>query len=341
MLKNALFWEPYMKDSVRCFLCMRKCIIDKGQWGWCQTRYNQDGQLITVTYGKVALSSISPIETKHMYNFFPGSLWLSLGGLGCNFQCHGCQSWGLSHCDVKEVVNKIHDLSPEIVVKKALRNGCKGIAFSHNEPTMWLEFVLDVFKLAKSEGLSTCLVTNGYLGSKAFDAIAEYTDGLCIDVKGSFMESYTRIAAVTDINTIFSNASDAKRKHAMHVEVVTNIIPGYNSSEKEIKEIASWMFAELGKDTPLHLTRFFPYGEFKDVVPTPVGLLEKSRLLAMKEGLNYVYIGNIPGHLSANTYCQKCKKIIIKRKEYDEVELNLKNGHCSNCKSLIFGRFSL
>lgn len=341
MVKSGLFWESYMKDAVRCFLCMRKCIIDKGNFGWCQTRYNQDGQLMTVTYGKVAMSTISAIETKNMYNFFPGSSWLSLGGLGCNFKCHGCQSWSLSHCDIKATINKINDFSPENVVKKAKQNRCKGIIFAHNEPTMWFEFVLDVFKLAKTEGLSTCLVTNGYLGTKAFDTIAEFVDGLCIDIKGSFMESYTRIADVTDINIIFSNASDAKRRHAMHVEVVTNVIPGYNSSEKEIKEIASWIFAELGKDTPLHLTKFFPCGDFKDIIPTPDAMLERSRQLAMNEGLNYVYIGNIPGHLSANTYCQKCKKIIIKRKEYDEVESMIKDGHCPNCKALIFGRFSL
>jgi pyruvate formate lyase activating enzyme len=341
MLKKALLWEPYMKDSVRCSLCMRRCIIDPGQFGWCNCRFNKDGELFTVSYGKVAVSSITPIEKKNMYNFFPGTLWLSLGGLGCNFKCHGCQSWGLSHCDVKNQVNKTPDFSPEIIVKKAKRNGCQGITFAHNEPTMWFEYVLDVFKLAKEERLSTCIVTNGFFSPKALDMLAEVTDGICVDVKGAFMESYTRITDVSDINIIFSNASDAKRRHAMHIEIVNNVIPGYNSGEKEIKELASWIFAELGKDTPLHFTRFFPYGELKDVVPTPVNLLEKCVELAQKEGLHYVYIGNIPGHSAGNTYCQKCKKVIIKRKEYDEIESKLKNGHCPNCKSLIFGRFPL
>ncbi|MCK5346922.1 MAG: AmmeMemoRadiSam system radical SAM enzyme, partial [Candidatus Heimdallarchaeota archaeon] len=174
----------------------------------------------------------------------------------------------------------------------------------------------------------------------ALEMISKNLDGICIDVKGSFIESYTRIADISDINIIFSNASDAKRRYAIHVEIVTNIIPGYNSNEKEAKEIAAWMFAELGKDTPWHLTRFFPYGDFKEVAPTPVGLLENLHKVGKQEGLFYVYIGNIAGHNGMHTYCQNCKKIVIKRKEYDEIEMPLKDGYCPYCKSLIFGRFS-
>ncbi|MEA3438073.1 MAG: radical SAM protein, partial [Thermodesulfobacteriota bacterium] len=217
--------------------------------------------------------------------------------------------------------------------------GCQGVAFSYNEPTMWFEFVLDVFKLAKKEGLSTCYVTNGYMSSQALDMIAPYIDGFCLDVKGTFMESYTRIADISDINIIFSNGSDAKRKYAIHVEIVTNVIPGFNSNEKEMKEIAAWIFAELGKDTPWHLTRFFPFAELKNVPQTPVEQLENLRTMALSEGLLYVYLSNIPGHMGANTYCQSCKKVIIRRKEYDVVETKLKDGRCAYCNALIFGRF--
>lgn len=340
MLKEALLWEGFTGKSVRCQLCMRKCLIDDGGMGWCQTRLNKDGKLYALTYGRVSSLSVSSIERKPMFNFFPGTMWLSLGSLGCNFRCHGCQSWELSHADVKKDLNKTPYMSPEMVVKKAKQNGCQGIAFTYNEPTMWFEFVLDVFKLAKQEGLSTCYVTNGYMAPKALDMIAPYLDGFCLDVKGAFMESYTRIADVSDINIVFSNGSDAKRKFAIHVEVVTNVIPGYNSNEKEMKEIGAWIFAELGKDTPWHLTRFFPYGALKEITPTPVDLLETLRTMGLHEGLLYVYISNIPGHAGSNTYCQSCKKLIIKRKEYDEVESKLKDGRCPYCNALIFGRFA-
>ncbi|MFH1458927.1 MAG: AmmeMemoRadiSam system radical SAM enzyme [Candidatus Omnitrophota bacterium] len=339
MLKEALFWDKLIGDSVQCELCMRKCIIDSGKIGWCQGRLNQDGKLYSLNYGKIASLSVSAIEKKPMFHFFPGTRWLSIGSLGCNFRCQGCLSWDITHCDIKKKINTTPFLTPEMVVKKAKNNGCKGIAFTYNEPTVWFEFTLDVCKLAKEAGLSTCYVTNGYMCADVLDMIAPYLDGFCLDIKGAFMESYDRIADATDINMIFSNGSDAKRKHAMHIEVVTNIIPGYNSNEKELKEIADWIFAELGKDTPWHLTRFFPYGELKEIAPTPLGLLENTREMAKREGLFYVYISNIPGHEAAYTFCQKCKKPVIKRKEYDEIESKLKEGRCPHCKSLIFGIF--
>ena len=339
-MKEALLWERTMGSSIRCLLCMRKCIIDEGQHGWCQTRVNENSKLYTLTYGNIASMSISPIEKKPMYHFFPGSLWLSVGGLGCNFRCRGCQAGEFSHCDVKKALGGTHYLPPDMLVRKAKKNNCRGIAFSYNEPTMWFEYVLEVFELAKAEGMSTCLVTNGYMSPAALEMLGKYTDGFCLNVKGAFMESYGRLADVSDVNIIFSNGSEAKRRYAMHVEIATNVIPGYNAQEKEIREIASWIFAELGKDTPWHLTRFFPYGELKEVTPTPLNLLENLRSLGMKEGLLYVYIGNIPGHAAAHTYCQKCQKPVIKRLEYDEIEDRLVNGYCPHCKNIIFGRFS-
>lgn len=341
MIKEALCWKVTGEKRITCNLCMRKCEIDNGHVGWCQTRVNNGGVLYTITYGQVASLSISPIEKKPMYHFFPGSLWLSLGGLGCNFSCHGCQSWELSHCNVKEKLATTTYLSPEMAVKKAVQNGCKGIAFTYNEPMMWFEYTLDVFKLAKEQGLSTCYVTNGFMSSVALEMLCKNLDGFCIDVKGGFTDTYTRLTDISDVNVVFGNTSNAKRKYATHVEVVTNIVSGYNSNEKEVKEIAAWIFAELGKDTPWHLTRFFPYGELKEVVPTPLALLESMRQMGMREGLLYVYIGNVPGHSGTHTYCQKCKKAVIKRLEFDEIENYMSEGRCPYCQSLIFGRFPL
>ena len=340
MLKEALLWEKFTGDSVRCQLCMRKCMIDNGKVGWCRTRLNKDGKLYAITYGRVASLSVSSIEKKPMYNFFPGTTWFSLGSVGCNFRCQGCHTQELSHSDVKKSLNNIPFMTPEMTVKKAKKNGCKGIAFTYNEPTMWFEYVLDVFKLAKEQGLSTCYVSNGYMSPRALEMLSPYLDGFCLDVKGAFMESYTRIADVSDINVIFSNGSDVKRKYAIHVEIVTTVIPGYNSNEKEIREIGAWIFAELGKDTPWHLTRFSPYGGLKDVVPTPINQLENLRKMGLKEGLLYVYIGNVSSHEAMNTFCQSCKKVVIKRKEYDEIENKLKEGHCPSCNAIIFGRYA-
>ncbi|MBI4846678.1 MAG: AmmeMemoRadiSam system radical SAM enzyme, partial [Candidatus Omnitrophica bacterium] len=148
-MKEALCWEKVMESAIKCNLCMRKCLISEGQMGWCQTRINQNGVLYTLTYGHVASISVSPIEKRQMYHFFPGTTWLFLGGLGCNFRCRGCHSWEFSHCDVKKMLGKVGYMSPELVVTRAKKNGCKGIAFTFNEPTVWFEYTLDVFKLAK------------------------------------------------------------------------------------------------------------------------------------------------------------------------------------------------
>ncbi|RKY36029.1 MAG: AmmeMemoRadiSam system radical SAM enzyme [Candidatus Omnitrophota bacterium] len=339
MMKEALFWEKTLRDNVRCNLCIRKCDIKEGCLGYCGTRLNQNGTLYTLTYGRVAVMSICAIENKPMYHFFPGSLWLSVGGLGCNFRCGGCNNSDLSHADVKRSLFKTTYMTPEMVVKKAKENNCMGIAFTYNEPTMWFEFVLDVFKLAKQAGLSTCYVTNAGMSPAALGVIGEVIDGFCADVKGAFVESYSRIADVSDVNIIFSNVSEAKRKFAMHVEVVTNIIEGYNSNEAESREIASWIFAELGKDTPWHLTKFFPSGKFKDVGATSIGILRNLYSMGKKEGIYYVYIGGIQDNPEKHTYCHNCKRMLIKRKQYGEIENYLVDGHCPYCKTLIVGRY--
>jgi len=298
---------------------------------------NRGGRLYLLTYGKVSSIAVSPIEKKPMFHFFPGSQWLSLGSLGCNFRCPGCQNWDIAHADT---LNRNSEyISPEHLVRLALTYHCKGISWTYNEPTLWLEYTLHGARLAKENNLCTNYVTNGFITSEALDAIGPYMDSFRVDVKGFSRKSYGKIAHISDFTGILDVTKRAKEKWGMHVEIVTNIIPGYNDDEVELKAIALWIQSELGRDTPWHVTRFFPYLKLSHLEPTPISTLERARRTGLEVGLNYVYIGNVPGHPGENTYCPQCQALLIQRNVYEIVQYHISEGKCDYCGQTILSRF--
>ncbi len=339
MKKEALLYETLANGKVRCHTCQRRCIIGEGERGYCLTRINQGGRLYSLIYGEVASISINPIEKKPVYHFFPGSRWLSLGALGCNFRCPGCQNWELSHAKIDEKGRATHFLPPEELINLAKRHGCLGISWTFNEPTIWFEYTLEGAKLAKEQGLYTNYVTNGYITPEALDVIGPYLDVFRVDIKAFSSESYRRIAHIEDFTGILTVTKQAKQKWNMWVEVVTNITPGYNDDEAELQELASWISQELGKSTPWHLTRFFPHLELSHLNPTPIATLERAYQIAKEKGLEYVYLGNVPNHPNENTYCPHCGKLLIQRSIFDVVRYELDRGRCPNCKAEIPGKY--
>ena len=281
--------------------------------------------------------SINPIEKKPVFHFYPGSRWLSLGSLGCNFRCPGCQNWEISHARPEGGRNSY--LSPEECLGLAKRYGCLGISWTFNEPSIWLEYTLEGAKLAKENGLYTNYVTNGYITPEALDIMGPYLDVFRVDIKGFSRGSYGSIAHIADFTPILEATRRAKELWGMWVEVVTNVIPGYNDKEGELRGIASWICHELGAYTPWHITRFFPHLKLSHLEPTPIATLEKARGWAHQEGLHYVYLGNIPGHPGENTYCHQCGSLLIRRQVFDVLEYNLNQGKCSYCQATIPGRF--
>jgi pyruvate formate lyase activating enzyme len=283
--------------------------------------------------------SINPIEKKPVFHFCPGSRWLSLGSLGCNFRCPGCQNWEIAHAEPGQRGRTTSFLSAEELTSLAKQHDCVGISWTFNEPSLWLEYTLEGAKLAKEQGLFTNYVTNGYITAEALDSIGPYLDIFRVDVKGFSQTSYGSIAHIANFTPILEVTKRAKDRWGMWVEVVTNVIPGYNDKEAELRGIASWIHSELGACTPWHLTRFFPYLKLSHLQPTPTSTLEKAREWAHQEGLHYVYSGNIPGHLAENTYCHHCGKLLIRRNAFDILGYNLERNHCPYCKTLIPGRF--
>jgi pyruvate formate lyase activating enzyme len=336
MEKEAYLSRTLEENKARCLVCQRKCVIPDGRKGWCSTRINRGGKLFSLIYGEVSSFSINPIEKKPVFHFLPGSRWLSLGSLGCNFRCPGCQNWDIAHW--KEGVMHTEYLSPEEAVAQAKAAGCAGISWTFNEPTLWFEYTLDSAKLAKAQGLYTNYVTNGYISEEALDMIAPFLDVYRVDIKGFSESAYMRIGHIKDVHRILEIAKKAKG-YGMHVEVVTNVIPGYNDSETELRAIASWIRNDLGPEVPWHVTRFHPHLELSNLPPTPVAHLERARSIGKEEGLWYVYLGNVPGHKGENTYCHQCGKLLIARYVFDVLKNRMKGNQCPACKAVIPGRF--
>jgi pyruvate formate lyase activating enzyme len=337
MEKEAYIYEKLDNNKVRCLTCQRRCVISEGKRGWCHTRTNKEGRLYSLIYGEVSSLSINPVEKKPVFHFCPGSRWLSFGSLGCNFRCPGCQNWEIAHW--KDGPMPTRYLSPEESVACAKASKCIGISWTFNEPALWFEYTLDLAKLAKSQGLFTNYVTNGYITEEALDAIAPFLDVYRVDIKGFSDKTYRRMGHIKDYSGILKVAKKAKG-YGMHVEVVTNVIPGFNDSEKELRDIASWIKNALGPETPWHVTRFYPHLELSYLAPTPIPDLERAWMIGKEEGLWYVYIGNVPGHKRENTYCHICGELLIERYIFDVVSNKIQNGKCPKCDTLIPGRFS-
>lgn len=336
---ETILYDKLSNNRVRCNICQRRCVIQDKERGHCRTRVNHQGKLHTLIYGRVSTIMISPIEKKPVYHFFPGSEWLSLGSFGCNFRCPGCQNWDIAHSDVREEIKRARQISPKELIKIAKKNQCFGISWTYNEPTLWFEYTLEGAKLAKTNNLYTNYVTNGFITPEALDLIGPYLDVFRVDLKGFSKGSYKKIANVDDFSGILDVIKRAKKKWGMHVEIVTNVIPGFNDGEEDLRRMAAWICKELGKDTPWHVTRFFPHLKLSHVKPTPLSTLEKIRKIGLTQGLNYVYLGNVFGSKGENTFCPDCGRVLIVREGLETRTVQLNKGKCKFCNYLIAGRF--
>jgi pyruvate formate lyase activating enzyme len=336
MKVEARLYQRIEGGMVRCGTCQRRCLIRPGRVGWCRTRWNEQGRLFSLVYGEVSSASINPIEKKPVYHYHPGSRWLSLGSVGCNFRCPGCQNWDISHW--KRGAMGTRYLSPQDAVAHAKAAGCLGLSWTFNEPTLWLEYTVDAARAAKEAGLRTNYVTNGTMTEEAFLILAPCLDVFRVDVKGFSDATYRRIGHLGAARQV-GEIAQAARRLGMHVEVVTNVIPGFNDADAELDGIAGWVNETLGLDTPWHVTRFFPHLRLSRLPATPIARLERARALGIAAGLRYVYLGNVPGHPWANTYCHRCGRLLIERCALDVVGNALRDGACPECGERLPGVF--
>ena len=331
--REALLYEKEKDKEVHCLLCPRDCRIKEGGIGVCGVRVNKEGKLYTLIYGVVSSIAVDPIEKKPLFHFYPGTQCLSLGTYGCNMRCGHCQNWQIAHVIyAKEKLGEKY-IPPEKLVDMCKKNNAAGIAWTYNEPTIWFEYCLDGARIAKENGLYTVWVTNGYITEQGLDMIGPYLDAFRVDIKGFTNEFYKKLARVPDFSPVLRSAERAKKKWKMHVECITNVIPTMNDDEEQLRGIAKWIRNTLGEETPWHVTRFIPYLEYAHLPPTPTKTLEKARQIGFEEGLQFVYIGNVPGHIGENTYCPKCKKLLIERTGYKISQNHLDGVQCEFCKA--------
>jgi pyruvate formate lyase activating enzyme len=338
-LPATAFAEAQAGNRVRCKTCQRGCLLEEDRFGFCGVRKNEGGRLLPLSYGRVAAMHLANVERKPLFHFFPGEIMLSLGSLGCNFRCPGCQNRELAHAPVPEALWGVNLVPPEALVQECLRQELLGISFTYNEPAIWFEYTLDTCRLAKSKGLMTNYVTNGSLTAEALDEIGPYLDAYRVDIKGFSRETYRAVANFPNFQGILDVAGRAKTKWGMHVECVTNVIPAMNDHRDELRGIAKWIADCLGRDVPWHITRFVPHGDLGHLTPTPLLTLEQARAAGLAEGLRFVYLGNVPGHIAENTYCPGCSRILVRRTGLALPEVMLERGACPACGYRIPGRF--
>jgi len=333
-MKEAMYWKNVKDKIVQCELCPRMCVIKESKKGDCGVRKNVDGRLMSLVYGEACSAGVELIEKKPLFHFIPGSRTFSIATVGCNFHCLHCQNWGISQANPEEYPSE--KLTPEEIVKKAIATGSRSISYTYTEPTIFYEYMIDTARIAKENGIKNVMVSNGYINEKPLKELCKYIDGANIDIKGND-NFYKEVCGVNERKSVFDTLKILKKK-GVWIEITYLIIPTYNDNKKDIEEVCKWVRENLGKETPLHFSRFFPMYKLKEIDATPRETLEMAKEIAIKY-LDYVYVGNIFTEGGEDTVCPKCGKVVIKRRGYDVAENKLKNGECP-CGYKIAGVFS-
>ena len=330
MMKEAELWKRN-NGEVICQLCWRFCRIKDGQSGFCSARINKRGRLYTLTYGNISALESRPIEIKPFFHFLPGSMSMTFSTYSCNLTCPWCHNWEISKRPPSSSPIKI---AIEDLIELALKNGDKSTCASFNEPTLLFEFLLDLFPSAKKRGLRNTMVSNGYMTLKALEMLKDAgLDAINIDIKGDdeVYEKYCRGKA-RHVWRVIERAT----KIGLHVEVVNLLITDVNDDMDDIRYVVENHLKYAGSNVPIHFTRYYPAFMFEKP-KTSIERLETAVEYAKKEGIEYAYIGNVPGHRYENTYCPKCKELLIRRFSYKVMDNRIRNGKCKNCNFEIYG----
>jgi len=322
-----------MNKPVQCELCPRGCLLNEDQRGDCRVRINIDGKLQTLVYANPCSLHVDPIEKKPLFHVLPGTGSFSVATAGCNLHCKYCQNWQISQQPPEELTN--YDLSPERLVQEALASRCRSIAYTYSEPIIFYEYVYDTGRLAKDAGLLNILVTAGYINQKPLLDLCPYIAAANVDLKGITDEFYQKMCRA-NLKPV-QDAILTMKKNNVWIEITNLIVPTWNDDEKDIRALCQWIKDYCGADTPLHLSKFWPMHQLKNLPPTPARTLDTAWNIAKSVGLKYAYVGNIPGHPGNSTICPGCGKIAIERVGYQILQNNIIDGKCSSCGETIAG----
>jgi pyruvate formate lyase activating enzyme len=326
--REAMFQSPLDDGRVRCNLCHQNCELAEGKTGICRVRKNIGGTIHTTIYGLASAVNLDPVEKKPFFHFHPGAPVLSYGTVGCNFRCRYCQNHSISQCEAS--TSNLRDQGPAgRPAARARELGCRGIAWTYNEPTIWYEYMYDASKVAKKEGLWVALVSNGYMKEAPLRRLAPYMDAINIDVKGFDAGKYMKVSGAK-LEKI-QDTCRLMRELDIHLEISYLIIPGHNDSKEEMTAFCRWVSDDLGPDTPVHFLRFHPDYKWAHKPATSLPAMLRGYQTALREGLNYPYLGNISNEGYEDTRCPACDALVIQRKGHSVVKNNLRKGKCPEC----------
>jgi pyruvate formate lyase activating enzyme len=331
------YWHRLDDGRVQCDVCPRACKMREGQRGLCFVRAVEGGEVVLTTYGRSSGYCVDPIEKKPLNHFLPGTPVLSFGTAGCNLACRFCQNWDISKS--KEVDTLADEASPDAIASAAAQLGCRSVAFTYNDPVIFMEYAIDVADACRERGIKTVAVTAGYICDEPRVELFDHVDAANVDLK-AFTEDFYRHVAVGHLQPVLDTLLYLRHETEVWFEITTLLIPGHNDSDGELHELTTWVGEQLGPDVPLHFTGFHPDFKMTDVPSTPPATLTRARDIARANGLRFVYTGNVHDPDGSSTYCPSCATRVIERDWYVLGDYRLDaTGHCLACGAAVPGRF--
>ncbi len=334
--RKARFFRTLPRKMIQCTLCPHQCVVLPGRRGTCRVRENRNGQYFTLVYGRACALHVDPVEKKPFFHYKPGTLAYSIATTGCNFDCRYCQNWAISQAR-PETVKAVH-APPSTVVREAAKYGCKSIAFTYTEPVVFYEYMYDTAAEGRKASIPGIMISNGFIMPEPMKRLCTVLDAVKIDFKG-FSEKFYRDVCEGELKPVLDTMK-LIHGEGKWLEIVVLVIPTLNDREENIRAMSKWIAKELSPHVPVHFSRFRPTYKLRNLPPTPVRTLERCRDIAMRAGLAYVYIGNVPGHAGEQTYCHRCGKKIVGRVGFSVTEMHIENGKCAFCGERIPGIWS-
>jgi pyruvate formate lyase activating enzyme len=332
------FWHRLEDGRVQCDVCPRACKLREGQRGLCFVRAREGDGIVLTTYGRSSGFCVDPIEKKPLNHFLPGTSVLSFGTAGCNLSCRFCQNWDISKS--REVDTLADAASPEGVAEAAERLGCAGVAFTYNDPVIFLEYAVDVADACRERGIKAVAVTAGYVCPEARAELFAHMDATNVDLK-AFTEGFYADVCAGHLQPVLEALAYVKHETGVWLEITTLLIPGLNDGDDELDAMTRWIVETLGPDVPVHFTAFHPDWRLLDRPPTPPATLTRARSIALANGVRYAYTGNVVDVAGQSTWCHGCGSQVIERDGYRLGEYRLTDeGRCELCGTAVPGVFS-
>jgi len=330
---EARFYDKLPYKKIKCKLCPRECVIDDRERGYCGVRENRGGVYYSLVYSRLCTAHVDPIEKKPLFHFLPGSTAFSVATAGCNVNCKMCQNWDISQVRPEQV--DANFVPPRDLAGLARKYQCPSIAYTYSEPVVFYEYVMDSAEAGRAAGLKSVVISGGYIQEEPLKQLCRRVDAIKIDLK-AFSEKFYKEVVNGELKPVL-NALTTIRQQGTWSEIVYLVVPTLNDTDEQFRGLARWVKAELGPDIPVHFSRFHPEYLLKNLPPTPIATLERAKGICDAEGLQYVYIGNVPGHPAENTWCPKCRRVVVERAGFSVGAVHLDAGKCRFCHQAIPG----